>query len=707
MKKAIIITLIFGLCTTTAALSLAWREIMNRENNIFDYESTQIITLLTEHIDAAYNVSINFQSFFHASDFIDADEFRIFSEDTLENNSFIDIVAYCPKVSDSELDNFKEQKRYWGIMNYEVFKLEKQQTRIPVNNKDFYYPITFCEPYTPENVFFIGCDIYSQENLLDTLRRTTLSGDPEYYFGPRELFRNSNNFLIATCIYEGKQWPQTNSERYSNANGMLAIIVNSNQLLEIQSIPDNISVSLTSADIPNSVAPVVDIKSSAEPGILGTINLRLKYDSSVPSQEFTTTITKKINIAELNLWLMAVAFAISLALTLSVFFILKNRYELANELGLRIEAQTELIQHKEHLEEIVKERTKEISDQNLALENEITIRENAEKELKSTTSQLIQTEKLATIGQIAAGVAHEVNTPLGAIGSTNSTMQKVFEEHLINIYQDINTIQSKDLIMHLIDRIYASNNDLSSREIRKYKKQIVNKLENDNIANAEQIAIFLTNTSIVENYDEFLPLFKDEKCYQVITFLQRIATMINGCRIIDTAVNQSSRVVLALKDYARSEKLQEMKITDIRETINTALILWRNKIKHGIDMNINMQQVPLINCHSHELCQVWTNLIQNAIQAMNESGKLSISLKHIDNNIVVKISDNGPGIPEEIQDKIFDPLFTTKAKGEGTGLGLDISKRIIARHNGTITVKSSPEGTTFIITLPINSESKA
>ncbi len=704
MKRTISITIIFAICVLTLSLTFSWREIIDHERKGFDYESNQIVTLLSEHFNQVYNLSVNFQSFFHASDYIDVDEFRIFAEDALANYPTVKTAAYSPRVKADRLNKFIEEKRYWGIINYDVYSLDNMNKQVKLENKKQYYPIEYCEPYIPENVRYLGCDINSLDNIKTTFQKALKSGKPEHYFGSRLIFEDPGDFMICIPVYEGKYWPQTEEERINNNNGMIILIVNSGKLIEKVLLSNSISISLM-PDINNiegNISPILNINAEKITNTVGNVKLASEYKISIYNQKYVINISKNINMSDLRSWPLVLAVAISLALTASVYYILKNRFELAQELNLRTKTQDELIRHKKHLEVIVEERTRELSDKNLILEKEIHIRENAEIELKNTTSQLIQTEKLATIGQIAAGVAHEVNTPLGAIGSTNSTMQKVFEELINNLSEENDIFTSSDLITGLINRIYSTNNNLSSREIRSLKKQISEKLNYKNINKPELVTSFLTNTGIVTDYEEFLPLFQSRNSDKILNFIQRIATIINGTRIIDSAVHQSSRVVLALKDYARSEQFQEMTETNIQETIDTALLLWKNKIKHGIELVTHFDAVPPVLCHSHELCQVWTNLIQNAIQAMNNNGRLTISLKQIKDTVQVKIADTGPGIPPSIQDKIFEPLFTTKGKGEGTGLGLDISKRIIERHHGSISLISDNKGTIFTVTLPIS-----
>ena len=131
------------------------------------------------------------------------------------------------------------------------------------------------------------------------------------------------------------------------------------------------------------------------------------------------------------------------------------------------------------------------------------------------------------------------------------------------------------------------------------------------------------------------------------------------------------------------------------------LTLYNNQIKQGVEVVKHYQDTPAILGYPDELNQVWTNLIHNALQAMNYKGKLELTVKKEDNYVVISIWDNGKGIPEEIKPRIFEPFFTNKPLGEGSGLGLNIVKRIIEKHGGEISVTSKPNDTTFLVKLPI------
>ena len=355
------------------------------------------------------------------------------------------------------------------------------------------------------------------------------------------------------------------------------------------------------------------------------------------------------------------------------------------------------------LETQVRERTEELIEKNNMLESEIKEREKAESELKNATSLMIQSERLATIGQLAASVAHEINSPLGAIGSSNGAIQSQFAELLSSLENEFMLLNNEEeQIRELIDLISQCEYVNSSRQCRETKKEITNKLREHGVEGASVVAALLSNIGLKDRYEEYIPLFKKDQSQKLLSYLQNIYSVVQGTKIIDVAVKQSSRVVNALRDFSRSDQYLELTDVDIKKTIDTAIVLYGCKVKHGISLLLDLEDVPVIRGYPHKLCQVWSNLIQNGIQAMGDKGTLSIALKRIDDNIQVSVSDTGCGMSDEVISRIFEPLFSTKPAGEGTGLGLDIVKKIVDIHGGSISVDSEiGKGSTFIITIPV------
>jgi signal transduction histidine kinase len=305
--------------------------------------------------------------------------------------------------------------------------------------------------------------------------------------------------------------------------------------------------------------------------------------------------------------------------------------------------QEELKELNKSLEERVDNRTRKTLEQKNKLES-------AYSQLQKTQMQLVESEKLASIGQLAAGVAHEINNPIGFVKSNLSSL-----ESYINIYRTL-IKEQQDFINNV------------GLENHPYLKEQFSKIEK--YQNQEDID-FINN--------DIKSLIKES-----ITGTVRVAEIVKG-----------------LKVYAR-ESNEILELCDLGACLEDALKIINNEIKYKCKIKKDIKNLPLFNCNEVQMTQVFTNLIVNAAQAIKHVGVLTIKASHNtsnkESNITISITDNGEGISEANKAKLFDPFFTTKPVGEGTGLGLSISRGIIADHGGTISVESKEGvGTRFTI----------
>ena len=336
----------------------------------------------------------------------------------------------------------------------------------------------------------------------------------------------------------------------------------------------------------------------------------------------------------------------------------------------------------------VRERTLQLSK---ALEN-----------LQTAQDKLIQSEKMVALGQLVAGVAHEINTPLGVVRASCSNNLRALSEILKlmpPIFARLSSEQ-QNLFFAFLAKSLDSKAQISSKEKRQLKRDLQTQLERQNVAKARHIVNILADIGIYQQIDPFLPLLQSDRANSMVQLAYNLARLHRNTNNAMTAVERASKVLFALKNYAHYDPTGEQQLTNIVEGIEVVLELYYNQLKHGIEVVKNYATLPLVCCYPDELIQVWTNLVHNAIQAMKGKGRLEISLGQQDKEIIVRITDSGCGIPVEIKDKIFQPFFTTKPMGEGSGLGLDISRKIIAKHQGDITVESEPGCTTFEVRLP-------
>ncbi len=346
-----------------------------------------------------------------------------------------------------------------------------------------------------------------------------------------------------------------------------------------------------------------------------------------------------------------------------------------------------------------KEAEEKLIDANLELKATLD-------DLKKTQSQLIEAERMAVLGKLVAEVGHEINSPLGAIrasiGNMSTALQETIEQ-LPRVFQRL-APEHHRLFLELIERARTEKQELSFKEERQLRRRLTEELESHQIDDADSIADTLVDIGIYRDLDPLLTMLKAYDlpfCMLALQAAYNLARQQFNSQNIMLAVERTSKVVFALRSYSHVDHSGEMKMTQITEGIDTVLTLYHHQLKHGIEVVKQYDNVPAIPCYRDELHQVWTNLIHNAIYAMERKGRLEIQVIQEDERLVARITDSGQGIPDAIKSRVFEPFFTTKPAGEGSGLGLDIVKKIVEKHHGSIEFESQPGRTTFCVRLPV------
>ncbi|MBM9592268.1 GHKL domain-containing protein [Leptospira sp. 201903075] len=342
------------------------------------------------------------------------------------------------------------------------------------------------------------------------------------------------------------------------------------------------------------------------------------------------------------------------------------------------------------------------SNQNLSKTNLDLMK--ALEELKAAEAQLIQSEKMSALGQLVAGIAHEINTPLGSIRTSISN----FDEAVTFVLSfptaklsDNASIIFKDLIK---DRQEFSQSNQTTRERRTIKKDVEELLQKAKIKNPEYFADLLLDINKNKPIEPLISILQEEGGENTIEYIYKISRLRGNIRNISQSVDRASKIVYALKNYSHQDLLGKKIEINLTENIETVLTIYNSLLRDGVEVIKNFNYDGPIHCFPDEISQVWTNLIHNAVQAIEGQGSIYIETnKEIETNMAnIIIRDTGKGIKEEDKARIFDPFFTTKIRGEGTGLGLGIVKKIIEKHKGEIYFQSDVAvGTTFTVRLPL------
>jgi signal transduction histidine kinase len=393
--------------------------------------------------------------------------------------------------------------------------------------------------------------------------------------------------------------------------------------------------------------------------------------------------------------ILTAAIAISLAIhkigranQLSQIAIAEQKILQANEAALK--------QERELLESRVVERTQELDEKNQILSETI-------EQLQSTQANLIESEKMGALGHLVAGIAHEINTPLGAIQASTGNMTQALADYTVQFPQIVRllTPQQQDDFFALFDRVLRSKTPLTSSEKRPLKRSLTQELETYGLENSRQIADRLVEMGVWQRIQPFMRLLQSPQGPWSLLLIYNLSRVHSNNQTIQTAVNRASKIVFALKSYTRFDRTGEKQLVSIVSGIDTVLELYHNQLKRGVEVIRYYGKAPVFLGYPDELMQVWTNLIHNAIQAMDGNGTLEIITIVENDRAIVQVIDSGGGITPEVQAKIFDPFFTTKPAGEGSGLGLSICQTIVEKHLGKIEVNSRPGRTNFIVSIPL------
>jgi PAS domain S-box-containing protein len=388
-------------------------------------------------------------------------------------------------------------------------------------------------------------------------------------------------------------------------------------------------------------------------------------------------------------------------LSLSTWTVRDERYYtgIIRDIGERKAAEEALRQS----EQVLREKTEEMKHKNEVLEETLN-------QLNEMHNQLIIQEKMASLGKLSAGMAHELNNPAAAAQRGSAQLQTTFTQlQGIQLRLGEQKLEPKHLEKLVeLDRLARQRadtpSDLSPLERTDRESALEPWLTKQGIDTTGEVVPSLVSLGLDEkDLRELEKRFPDEKFALVVDWVSCIFTIHSLVGEIWLGTGRIATLVKALKSYTYMDQAPVQSV-DVREGLDNTLIILHNKLKRGVEVvREYADDLPTIQAYASELNQVWTNIIDNAIDAMAGEGKLIVRTRTEEEWVVVEIEDNGPGIPQESQSKIFDPFFTSKEAGQGTGLGLNISRNLVVqKHQGQISVKSEPGSTCFSIRLPLD-----
>jgi signal transduction histidine kinase len=326
--------------------------------------------------------------------------------------------------------------------------------------------------------------------------------------------------------------------------------------------------------------------------------------------------------------------------------------------------------------------------------------------IRETTRREQQRDRLVSLGKLSAGLAHELNNPASAAKRAASQLRDILK------------------------KIRDASHELGKRELTPAQQSEIEKMEASFVQSIEVPPDPLTASDLEEQIDSLLRSHGQTDMWQMAADLAhrnvkaealeslfatldadtaraalvRIAASVEVATLLNEIESGTSRIsdlVRAIKEYTYMDQTPLQNV-DVVKSLETTLTILNHKLKHGVAVKRDYQRIPLlVNSFGSELNQVWTNLIDNAIDAMHGEGELRVRTYREDDSVVVEIADNGPGISPDVLPHIYEPFFTTKGVGEGTGLGLDTVQRIVKKHRGNVQVTSKTGDTRFQVWLPM------
>ncbi len=653
-RVAIILVLLLGTTITGVGYFLTQRVYSQQAQGTFERPASHYTAAVSSAIDRYLDVFNSIASFMAASNQIDRWEFYSLAENSLPRFPAIQTLSWVPRVLSEERTTYERTAEIDGLFGFNITQRTEDGGFDRASPRPEYFPVFFVEPFEG-NEDILGYDLGSDPESRRILRTARDTGQMIATQQVNLLPGTADSAAILTVIpiYGGDVAPKTVQERRVTLLGFTLGVVRIGDLIEASldelATTFGLDIYLYDNDTKGGETLIYYHPSplnregsgpQSMERILSGLHSTTSYD--VAGRQWSIVISPTpghfgdaINPVP---WTVAAVGFLFMTWLLQYIVSWSNRTRV--------------------IEETVARRTVELRESNDALATEIAERARAEEERLALERELSQTQKMESLGTLAGGIAHEINTPVQYVGENLKFLQESFTD---------------------LDKL-----------LEQYRALVI-QLKGEGV-HTETIDGLLAQEEATDT--EFLRNEIPESVSQSLEGIQRI-----------------TEIVRAVKEFSYPDEMKEKSRSrvDLNHAIATTITVSRNQYKYVADLETDFApDLPEVPCYPGQFNQVMLNLIVNAAHAIedankDEQGKITIATRQVDGWAEVRISDTGTGIPEDVCAKIFDPFFTTKEPGRGTGQGLSISHTIITKkHGGTIAVESEPGvGTTFIIRLPL------
>ena len=617
---AIIIFCLFSMLTISA-----FKVTHTFEKQRIENETERLIHSQMSSLQRSFDLTLesihSMGAYIGASNVIRQQGFKQYAQKMRQSRNDIDIVAWVPQVLNTEQRMFINTTLK-QVDDFTMTEFSNSGEIVPISQRERYFPLTYEEPAASLNTI-IGLDMGSQPDWLKTMEQGRDKGMPV----ATKAFPYDSNKLMHIGIFQPvyhSGLPNKLAARRANIRGFIFVTIDLNKVIK-QSLQNllaqNFSLEITN-DKNNISTKNTTQNITTDSGVLQTIQYWLSLSLQEPPHNFVTELnivgqdwsvilspTEKFTVAR-NAWIVLVGGIILTILLVSYMLILMGRTA--------------------RIERLVAERT---------------------FELEESEAHLVQSEKMASIGQMVAGIVHEINTPLAYVKSS----VELTKGHIDEIGEALQTYEE-----------LCEQDDITSEQLK----------------TAQDMSKTLEEDETLEEAQMLLD---------------------NGL----SGIEKISNLVKNLKDFSRLDRAEAAE-HNVNKGLDDALNMINHMLDNKIKITKNYADVPNVMCSPAQINQVFLNLLVNAIHAISaekETGVIKITTVQQEQKVKITIEDSGKGIPPENLIRIFEPFFTTKRSGKGTGLGLAISNKIIKEHRGELKVASKVEqGTTFTIYLPVSNK---